>query len=212
MIAYASRTGTRKNLAGLRARGWRLLVSATGAHRTEGFPYALDNGAWTVHAGKAKRWRDWRNVTRAFIRLVITLGRLADWVAAPDIVMGGMESLARSLKWLPWLLEHCPVVLIPVQDGMTVADLEPHLSARVGIFVGGGSEFKERTMGMWAALCRRKGAWCHVGRVNSVRRVAICGAAGVTSFDGTNASRHLCQQPKLQRARIQTSLLVEPTE
>ena len=28
MIAYASRTGTRRNLAALRAAGWRLLVSA----------------------------------------------------------------------------------------------------------------------------------------------------------------------------------------
>ena len=36
MIAYASRTGTRRNLAALRGANWRLLVSATGVHRTEG--------------------------------------------------------------------------------------------------------------------------------------------------------------------------------
>lgn len=45
MIGYASRTGTRRNLDALRAAGWRLMVSARGALRTEGFPYALDNGA-----------------------------------------------------------------------------------------------------------------------------------------------------------------------
>lgn len=39
MLGYASRTGTRRNLAALRAAGWRLLVSATGVHRDEGFPF-----------------------------------------------------------------------------------------------------------------------------------------------------------------------------
>lgn len=48
MIPYASRTGTRRNLALLRAAGWRLFVSAKGVLRTEGFPYALDNGAWSA--------------------------------------------------------------------------------------------------------------------------------------------------------------------
>jgi len=47
MIAYASRTGTRRNLDALRRAGWRLMISARGALRTEGFRYALDNGAWT---------------------------------------------------------------------------------------------------------------------------------------------------------------------
>ena len=49
MMGYASRTGTRRNLDELRAHGWRLMVSATGAHRTEGFQYCIDNGAWTSY-------------------------------------------------------------------------------------------------------------------------------------------------------------------
>jgi hypothetical protein len=31
LIAYAARTGTKRNLAGLRELGWRLLISAAGA-------------------------------------------------------------------------------------------------------------------------------------------------------------------------------------
>lgn len=50
MIAYASRTGTRRNLAAIREAGWRLLVSAASCLRNEGFPYALDNGAWSAYA------------------------------------------------------------------------------------------------------------------------------------------------------------------
>jgi hypothetical protein len=45
MAGYASRTGTRRNLAALRDAGWRLLVSAEAELRTEGMRYALDNGA-----------------------------------------------------------------------------------------------------------------------------------------------------------------------
>jgi hypothetical protein len=48
MVGYASRTGTRRNLAALRDAHWRLLVSAKGELRTEGIRYALDNGAWSA--------------------------------------------------------------------------------------------------------------------------------------------------------------------
>lgn len=34
---YASRTGTKATLAKMREMGWSMLVSASGAHRTEGF-------------------------------------------------------------------------------------------------------------------------------------------------------------------------------
>lgn len=47
MIAYASHTGTRRNLDALRAAGWRLMASTRGVLRTKGYRYALDNGEWT---------------------------------------------------------------------------------------------------------------------------------------------------------------------
>jgi hypothetical protein len=39
LTAYASRTGTKQNLDAMRKAGWRLLVSAAGVVRTEGFQY-----------------------------------------------------------------------------------------------------------------------------------------------------------------------------
>lgn len=39
MVPYASRTGTKQNLAAMRANGWHLLVSAKGVLRTEGFKF-----------------------------------------------------------------------------------------------------------------------------------------------------------------------------
>jgi hypothetical protein len=36
------------NLEALRVAGWHLMVSAVGELRPEGFPFALDNGAWSA--------------------------------------------------------------------------------------------------------------------------------------------------------------------
>lgn len=91
MIAYASRTGTRSTLAALRAAGWRLLVSATGVLRTEGFGYALDNGAWSAF----QRGQSFDEL--AFRRALDMLGAGADFVVVPDIVCGGEASL--ELSW-----------------------------------------------------------------------------------------------------------------
>lgn len=200
MISYASRTGTKRNLDALRAAGWRILVSAKGAHRTEGFPYAVDNGAWTAHQ-QGVPFDD-----AAFIKCVNHLGEGADFVVAPDIVMGGMGSLALSLHWLPWLRPRCRRILVPVQDGMTDDDIAPLLGPELGIFVGGSTEWKEATAQRWSRLAHRHGAWCHVGRVNTKRRIALCQFAGVDSIDGSSASRYSVTLPKLDGAVRQPSL------
>lgn len=94
---------------------------------------------------------------------------------------------------------------------MELDDVEHLLSPRVGIFVGGApdTDFKERTTPMWATACRRAGAWCHVGRVNTQRRIAICQAAGATSFDGTSATRFAKSLPVVHRAVVQQSLVFD---
>ncbi len=78
LVGYASRTGTKRSLAALREAGWRLLVSAKGVLRTEGFDYALDNGAWTAHQ-KGEPFD-----VPAFEKAVEALGTGADWIVAPD--------------------------------------------------------------------------------------------------------------------------------
>ena len=200
MIAYASRTGTRRNLDALRAHGWRLLVSARGVHRTEGFPYAVDNGAWTAHQ------RGEPFDVHAFETVVDLLGSGADWIVAPDIVAGGLPSLRLSVSWLP-RLSPLGLVLVPVQDGMAEADVAPLLSSSVGVFLGGSTPWKLRTMRQWGAVARSRGAYYHVGRVNTARRIAMCAEAGAASFDGSSASRFAVNVPRLTRAAGQRSFV-----
>ena len=183
-------------------------MNAVGAHRTEGFPYAIDNGAWSAYQAFIKR----RQATalldrRAFIKVVVRLGGSADFVVVPDIVAAGKESLALSKRWLPWVLDHTQLALIAVQDGMVPSDVAELLGPRVGLFVGGSCDppdfWKLSTMAQWCDLARKHGAWCHIGRVNSALRIRKCALAGATSFDGSSASRFALTIPPLDDARRQ---------
>jgi len=204
MIAYASRTGTRRNLDALRRAGWRLMVSARGALRTEGFRYALDNGAWTSF----QRGEPFDET--AFERAVTRLGADADWIVVPDIVMGGMASLKFSRMWLARLRNRRALAkarfMIAVQNGIVPAHIRDLVGPRIGVFVGGDTEWKLATMAGWARFAQARGAICHVGRVNSARRIRLCAAAGVDSFDGSGVSRFAAALPPLDLARRQADV------
>lgn len=204
MIGYASRTGTRRNLDALRRAGWRLMVSAKGPLRPERFRYALDNGAWTAfQQGEAFD-------VPAFEKAVTLLGSAADWIVLPDIVAGGLASLRFSLDWLdalrnrPYL--HGAQYLLAVQNGMEPQHIAPLVGPEIGIFVGGDTPWKLATMATWARLAHERGAICHIGRVNTVRRIRLCAAAGADSFDGSGVSRFASALPPLDLARRQPDI------
>jgi hypothetical protein len=204
MIAYASRTGTRRNLDALRDADWRLMISARGVLRTEGFAFALDNGAWTASEKREPFQGD------AFKSAVALLGRRADFIVIPDIVSGGLRSLAFSLDWLAWLRAKADLsrvlLLLAVQDGMEPQHVEDLISPAVGIFVGGSTDWKLRSMARWVQLAHLHKTWCHIGRVNTARRIALCAAAGADSFDGSSATRFRLTLPMLNQARNQPDL------
>jgi hypothetical protein len=201
MMAYASRTGTRRNLDALRAAGWGLLVSRAGVWRTEGFDrYVLDNGAWAdFQAG-----RTFDEV--AFEQLIDRLAARADWVVLPDIVAGGCASLELSTRWLNRCLSVCPMALIAVQDGMSEADLAPLVGRSVGVFLGGSTAWKLANMLRWGAFCAERSVYYHVARVNSERRIWLAAASGADSIDGSSATRYAVTLPMLDRAMKQRDL------
>ena len=62
------------------------------------------------------------------------------------------------------------------------------------------TNWKEQTTPAWGQLARSKGAYIHVGRVNSMRRIRLCIDAGVNSVDGTGPTRFCKVTPRLNRA------------
>jgi hypothetical protein len=204
VIAYASRTGTKRNLAALRDRDWRLMVSAKGSLRHEGFPYALDNGAWWAHCNEQPFDE------AAFLKAVDLLGDGADFVVLPDMVGGGLASLDFSMGWHQRLPLRNPY--LAVQDGMTADDVSPLVGPGMGIFIGGTTEWKEATIPLWCGVARQTGAKCHVGRVNTVRRIRLCAAHGVDSFDGSSISRFASTANSLDNARRHMDLFAPRSE
>lgn len=192
MIMYASYTGTRRNKRALREHGWRMLMSpdtfnGSASKRAPRWdddtpaPYALDNGAWGCHQrgvpfnGDAFQWTYDR------------IGAGADWVVAPDIVGGGLESLELTELWLDRLTH--PLVLIAVQDGMEPEDVGPLMGPGRGLFLGGSTEWKLRTLAQWGNYARQVGCYYHVARVNTIKRYRACQYSGVHSIDGSRATR-----------------------
>lgn len=202
MICYASRTGTKRNLDALRAHGWGLLVSRAGAWRTEGFErICADNGAWAdFQAGRAfdedayERFLDW----------LAGQSIVADWLVLPDIVAGGLKSLALSMRYINRCMSVAPMVLIAVQNGMTTEDLTPYVNSRVGIFLGGDTAWKLAKMREWGEFCAERDIYYHVARVNSIKRMSQAISCGADSIDGSSASRYAVSLPKLAYAARQT--------
>jgi hypothetical protein len=199
-MVYASRTGTKRNLAAFEAHGWGLLVTPERDLSPMRLPYVLDNGAWHAFINE-KPWDE-----PAFVRAVALVGAGARWVLLPDIVMQAKASLALSLEWLP-RLEGVAPLLLAVQDGMAPWDIEPHIARVAGLFVGGSTEWKETSMLAWGHYCHAKGKLLHVGRVNTARRMALAIAAGADSVDGSSGSRFAKTVPPLDRAARQGDLL-----
>jgi hypothetical protein len=199
MIGYASSTGTLKNVAELRAAGWRFLLIPR-QQQIHGFRYAIDNGAW----GAAQRNEPWD--VDAFLQLVTRHGAGADFVVLPDIVGNGPRSLHRSRTWIPYLLGHTRRLLLPVQDGMTPQHVRYLLGDSIGLFVGGTTTWKLETLGLWGQLAHEVGCYLHVGRVNTKRRIHRCAAVGAHSFDGTSVTRYRVNLPKLDASTRQHGL------
>ena len=208
MICYASRTATRRNIEALRDAGWRWMVGPLDGRgpRLHGMRHALDNGAWPAFSQGV----DWNEA--AFIDALDQFGPGADFIVVPDVVADCLASLARTRLWLPRLLARADLgdarLLIAVQDGMTFSDVEPLLiDRRVGLFIGGSTEWKLAAIEPWGRWGKARGLYVHTGRVNTARRIAICAGAGVDSIDGTSATKFAKTLPLLTRAAGQRDLL-----
>ena len=204
MQCYASNTRTRRNLEQFRRHGWRVLIGPDNPKPPEGIRVAADNGAWGCFQSGLPFNSD------GFLRMLERYGSLCDWIVIPDKVAAGRESLEFSESWMPQL-KHFKLLLLAVQDGMEPEDVTSfmrcHPNVSIGIFLGGSTEWKLRTMYGWGMVAHALGVYYHVARVNSVRRIRLAQEAGAYSIDGTSGTMFSLTVPKLNRTANQPSLL-----
>jgi hypothetical protein len=173
-------TRSKTNLEILKANGWgRMCVEKP----PKPFPFekwGFDNkcfGAWLHH----ELWSESDFLKR--IEVATRAGSDPYLAVTPDIVAGGCTSLHFSTSWRmshklpaswPWYLA--------VQDGMTPADVRPHLHLYSGIFLGGTDRFKA-TGYRWRALAHSCGLKFHYGRASTPGKLVSAHKIGSDSCD-----------------------------
>ena len=198
--------GGQKNplLNELRDSGWgRMWSSGNPQFYYEGEPWGFDNGAWAqwskgipFSGDKLQRRMDVAKQRAAYPPCV---------AVAPDIVAGGVESLAFSLSWMP-RLDPWFNWFLALQDGMTPEDVIPHLSLFTGLFMGGSNDFKPQAA-RWCKLAHDNGLKFHYARCNREMWVRNAVEIGADSIDTAVPIRYfVCgRKPEFRRFKNQVT-------
>lgn len=140
-----------------------------------GLRWAADNGAFAGFDPKG---------FRRMLRRVAGHPRLL-WVVCPDAVGDAKGTLALWRQWEPEVRAAGVPVAFVLQDGQELLEMP----AADCYFIGGSTEFKlSHAAADLAAEGKRRGAWVHMGRVNSRRRMEYAYRVGCDSVDGSSAS------------------------
>jgi hypothetical protein len=109
------------------------------------------------------------------------------WVTCPDVVGDAVATLALWDRWAPEVESRGLRPAFVGQDGLDPAVIPSQAGC---VFLGGSDAYKLGAGGRATAReARARGVALHIGRVNSVQRVAYAGRLGADSVDGTGFSR-----------------------
>jgi hypothetical protein len=180
-------SGSTKTVQGLvRRREGNLGLLLTPANRNSvasvvatGLPWAMDNGAYSGFDAVAFR----RKVAR-----FVGQPRLL-FVCCPDVVGKARETLESFEVWRGEIAARGLPVALVGQDG--AEDLELPWDCFDAWFVGGSTRWKlSAASADLIGEAKRRGKHCHMGRVNSRRRLRIAGGMGCDSVDGSSLSMY----------------------
>lgn len=175
MKIYVGQTRGAKMIALLTELGWGEMT-VRGELPARRSPWAFDNGAY-------RDWTAGRTFdAEAFEADIASMTTPPDFIVVPDIVAGGMESLAFSVEWVPRLRGVAPLYLA-VQDGMDPEAVIDALDPFAGIFVGGTNAWKLATGADWVQLAHEHGRKAHIGRVGTEKKAEWAMWAGADSID-----------------------------
>ncbi len=150
------------------------------------FTCAIDNGRFGGTRSRNHIWTPLRFLNT--IERCQQLGIKPLFVTVPDIVAGGLRSLECSVYWAKYLLAG-PLALV-VQDGISPADVTPHIDLFSVLFVGGSVRWKWKEAEAWRAFAHRHGKHLHIGQVGTAKALHRARAIGADSVDSVSFIRN----------------------
>jgi len=188
--------------------GFMLTPSHLPSKKEDGIFYAIDNGAFTLAT------RGYPFLEGPFLKLLEksrAVGIRPDFIAIPDIIGGGRDSLDLSMMWIN-RMAGCPCLALVVQDGMTPWMVEHVLKRdleRVAwIFIGGSVGWKWQTAAQWREFATKHGKMLHIGQAGKVDTIAAARRIGADSCDSSSFARNNSWKI-LERADAQQRLQLE---
>lgn len=174
MLLVSGATATMRRLKGEPHLGVLLSPRDRNAIPDPAWTWAADNSCFTAFDHVA------------FVRFLDRIAGTAPlFVCCPDVVADAAATDRLWQEWQPQLAARGLRAAYVLQDGATAIPLEA-----AAVFVGGSTRFK--TSSHVAALigkAKARGLWVHMGRVNTLSRIALAHQMGVDSFDGSKYSR-----------------------
>lgn len=162
LVSSLAKTIRERVLAG----EFALLVTPYSNYKLDDLPgivWAADNGCFSAK-WKPDRWWNWltRNAKHAPSCLFAT---------SPDVVGDHLATMTRTMPWVPRIRALGYAVAFVLQDGCTDHTMVPWNDID-WVFVGGTDAYKEsENVRLLLAHAQSIGVRCHMGRVNSLRRM-----------------------------------------
>lgn len=162
-----------------RGMGLMLTPAAGTGHKdiVQTAPHAYDTGCYTqgdrFHLAAYLDWLDRMGGRDTCL-----------FATAPDVVGDAAATWERSAPVLPELRRRGWRAALVAQDGLE--HLPVAWETFDCLFIGGSTEWKlGRAAADLVRQARERGKWCHMGRVNSGRRLLYATRIGCQSSDGT---------------------------
>lgn len=144
-----------------------------GNKRPENVDWCADNGCFSERWNETKWWQ-WLDKQPRTMR----------FATVPDVVADWNATLERFEQYAPQMTTAGFPIAVVAQDGAQISSVPwQRISA---VFIGGSTEWKlSKTSEAIIQEANRLSIWCHVGRVNTFRRLRWARDAGANSVDGT---------------------------
>jgi hypothetical protein len=152
----------------------QMTTPLSGNRLVPGVRWGLDNGCYSSSGWDETRW------LRTLERFSGAPGCL--FAVVPDVVANAAATDELWAEWAPVVRGHGYRPAYVLQDGCTSLPDDPDAA----IFNGGTTSFKlSEEARRLVADAKAAGRWCHMGRVNSLRRLRLAARDGYDSVDGT---------------------------